>query len=87
MTLYPEVKKKVQKQLDAALRSASGSEPGYLPTLSEDADRLPYLTAVVYETLRWSSIAPLGVVSRIFGRRAHSLINLLQAFLTSSMVM
>ena len=65
MTLYPEVMKMAQKQLDKVLGSVSGSESGHLPTLSEDADRLTYLTAVVYETLRWNAIAPFGIVSQV----------------------
>jgi cytochrome P450 len=68
MTLYPGVKKMAQKQLDEFLQAGYGSESGHLPTLNEDANRLPYLTAVVYETLRWRAIIPLGRVSRVIHR-------------------
>ncbi|KAJ3552901.1 hypothetical protein NM688_g3906 [Phlebia brevispora] len=57
MVLYPEVQKKAQAELDAVV----GSDR--LPTF-EDQDRLPYISALCSEVLRWMPIAPLGVPHR-----------------------
>ncbi|KAJ3565256.1 hypothetical protein NP233_g7746 [Leucocoprinus birnbaumii] len=53
MCLYPEVQKKAQAELDRVLK-------GRLP---EFADRpfLPYVNALVKETLRWQNVTPLAV--------------------------
>jgi cytochrome P450 len=53
MTLYPEAQRKAQRELDALIK------PGYLPTF-EDAEKFPYITAVVQEVLRWTVITPVG---------------------------
>ncbi|KAJ8522269.1 hypothetical protein ONZ45_g1167 [Pleurotus djamor] len=53
MVLFPEVQKKSQAELDLYLDSR-------LPAL-EDRRHLPYLSAVVLETLRWRPILPLAV--------------------------
>ncbi|KIJ49274.1 hypothetical protein M422DRAFT_205484 [Sphaerobolus stellatus SS14] len=54
MALFPEVQRKGQQELDAAL---SGSR---LPEF-EDRGNLPYILAIVKETLRWHPILPLGL--------------------------
>lgn len=54
MVKYPDVQAKAQAELDGVLGH------GYLPTF-ENEDELPYLSAVVKETLRWESVTPLGV--------------------------
>lgn len=54
MTLYPEVQKRAQEELDAVI----GTDR--LPTL-DDRERLPYMRALVSEVLRWNPIGPLGV--------------------------
>ncbi|KAI1791871.1 cytochrome P450 [Ganoderma leucocontextum] len=54
MTLYPEVQRRAQKELDAIV----GRDR--LPTFEARA-QLPYVTNVVKEALRWKAVAPLGV--------------------------
>lgn len=53
MTLYPEVQKTAQAELDAVI----GSDR--LPSFS-DRPQLPYLEAVLREVLRWNPVAPMG---------------------------
>ncbi|KAJ3571117.1 hypothetical protein NP233_g3953 [Leucocoprinus birnbaumii] len=52
MTLNPEVQKRAQEELDRALG-------GRLPEFS-DRPNLPYVTAVVKESMRWQLVTPLG---------------------------
>lgn len=54
MTLYPDVMRKAQGELDAVV----GRDR--LPTFS-DKDNLPYLRAIIKETLRWRPVGPLGM--------------------------
>ena len=54
MTLYPEVLKKAQDELDRVV----GRDR--LPTI-EDRDDLPYVRALVSEVLRWGPVAPQGL--------------------------
>ncbi|KAJ6609072.1 cytochrome P450 [Mycena sp. CBHHK59/15] len=54
MVLYPDVQRRAQAEIDLVL----GGER--LPIFS-DHERLPYVSAVVTELLRWHSVAPLGV--------------------------
>lgn len=53
MTLYPDVQKKAQREIDAVIGT------GRLPTM-DDRDRLPYVRALVSEVFRWNPIGPLG---------------------------
>lgn len=53
MLHYPEVMRKAQAELDAVV----GRER--TPTF-EDRENLPYIRALIKETLRWRPIAPLG---------------------------
>ncbi|KIK55628.1 hypothetical protein GYMLUDRAFT_47600 [Collybiopsis luxurians FD-317 M1] len=57
MVRHPEVLRKAQAEIDAVV----GNErlPGF-----GDRDHLPYVNAVVTETLRWNSVAPTGVPHR-----------------------
>ncbi|KAF9497559.1 cytochrome P450 [Pleurotus eryngii] len=57
MTLYPEVQKKAQAELDAVVG------PNRLPTF-QDRPNLPYMNAVALEALRWHSVAPTSVPHR-----------------------
>ncbi|KAF9474070.1 cytochrome P450 [Pholiota conissans] len=57
MTLFPEVQKKAQAEIDAVIGN------GRIPTLS-DLPQLPYVHAVVLEVLRWNCVAPTGVPHR-----------------------
>lgn len=52
MTLYPEVQRKGQSELDAVLK-------GRLPEFN-DRSSLPYINAIIKETLRWQPVVPLG---------------------------
>jgi len=56
-TLYPEVVRSAQQELDEVL----GGER--LPDFS-DVPRLPYVMAIVKEVLRWKPPAPLGAYPR-----------------------
>lgn len=53
MVLYPGVQKRAQAEIDLVI----GTDR--LPVF-EDKKSLPYVDAVVRETYRWMSIAPLG---------------------------
>lgn len=54
MMLYPDVQKRAQEEIDAVI----GTEQ--LPTF-EDRSSLPYVEAVLRETLRWHPVFPLGL--------------------------
>lgn len=53
MTLYPEVQRKAQAELDSVV------EHGRLPTF-DDRSKLPYLECVMKEIIRWNPVSPLG---------------------------
>ena len=53
MTLYPEVQKRGQDEIDAVIG------PDRLPSF-EDRPNLPYVEAIVKEVLRWNPVGPLG---------------------------
>ncbi|THH08681.1 hypothetical protein EW146_g8915 [Bondarzewia mesenterica] len=53
MVLHPEVQKKAQAEIDAHIGSSR------LPTW-DDKEKLPYISAVLQEVLRWNPPAPLG---------------------------
>uniref|UniRef100_A0A8H7YBL7 O-methylsterigmatocystin oxidoreductase n=1 Tax=Psilocybe cubensis TaxID=181762 RepID=A0A8H7YBL7_PSICU len=54
MALYPEVQRKAQAELDIVVG------PHRLPDFS-DRDSLPYINAVVKESMRWNQVAPLAI--------------------------
>ncbi|KAF9442390.1 cytochrome P450 [Macrolepiota fuliginosa MF-IS2] len=54
MCLYPEAQKKAQAELDNVLG-------GRLPEFN-DRPNLPYINAMVKESMRWQLVLPLGVV-------------------------
>ena len=54
MSLYPEVQKAAQAELDTVVGA------GRLPEFA-DRDKLPYINAVVKEIMRWYPVAPLGL--------------------------
>ncbi|KAF6811009.1 cytochrome p450 oxidoreductase [Colletotrichum plurivorum] len=54
MTIFPEVQKKAQEEIDRV----TGGER--LPN-AEDRENLPYIEALVKETLRWHPIGPMGL--------------------------
>ncbi|KAJ3572125.1 hypothetical protein NP233_g3289 [Leucocoprinus birnbaumii] len=53
MTLYPEIQRKAQAELDSVLQ-------GRLPEFS-DRPSLPYINAMVKETNRWQMVTPCGL--------------------------
>ncbi|KAH8901213.1 cytochrome P450 [Thozetella sp. PMI_491] len=54
MVKYPDVQRKARKDIDSVV--GSSRLPGF-----EDRARLPYVEAIVQETLRWQPLAPLGL--------------------------
>ncbi|KAJ7107925.1 cytochrome P450 [Mycena epipterygia] len=57
LSLYPEVQKKAQEELDRVVG------PARLPSF-EDRSNLPYLNAIVMEVHRWNPVIPLGIPHR-----------------------
>ena len=57
MTMYPEIFKKAQSEVDAVV----GNER--LPTM-QDREALPYVDAICKEVLRWNVVAPVGTCLR-----------------------
>ena len=53
LALYPEVQKKAQAEIDAVVG------PNRLPDF-EDRPFLPYINAVIKESMRWHLVAPTG---------------------------
>ncbi|KZP21276.1 cytochrome P450 [Athelia psychrophila] len=58
ITTHPEVQRKAQAELDEVVGRHR------LPTFA-DYERLPYIRALVKETLRWQCVDPLGVPRRV----------------------
>jgi cytochrome P450 len=56
MALYPDVQRKAQAELDAVIG------PNRLPNY-DDQESLPYINAMVKETMRWQLVAPIGTNS------------------------
>ncbi|KAH7931402.1 cytochrome P450 [Leucogyrophana mollusca] len=54
MVLYPEIQTRAQEEIDAVV--GQDKLPGF-----EHRSSLPYVEAVLRETLRWHSVAPLGM--------------------------
>ena len=57
MALYPDVQKKAQAELYRLVG------PARLPEY-DDLENMPYLRAVLMETVRWMPVAPFGVPHR-----------------------
>ena len=53
MTMYPEIQRKAQEELDRIV----GTDR--LPEFSDEPS-LPYTSAVMKEVLRWQQVAPFG---------------------------
>lgn len=53
MTMYPDVQKRAHEEIDAVV----GRDR--LPTFS-DMDRLPFIQAIIRETLRWNPVSPIS---------------------------
>ena len=54
MSLFPEVQRKAQAELDSAVG------PNRLPDYS-DREAFPYVNAIVKEALRWQPVLPLSL--------------------------
>jgi cytochrome P450 len=54
MVTYPEIQKQAQLELDTIVGRSR------MPTFA-DRDHLPYIAATVRESLRWKTVAPIGV--------------------------
>jgi cytochrome P450 len=76
MTLYPEVQRKAQAEIDRVIGSSR------LPDYS-DQDELPYVDAVLKEVLRWHPVTPLGM-SLVSMRSQRQLNKIAQVFRTES---
>ncbi|PSR77910.1 hypothetical protein PHLCEN_2v7652 [Hermanssonia centrifuga] len=55
MTLYPDVMRRAQGEIDNVV--GRDRKPTF-----EDEDHLPYITAIVKEVLRWRPVAPLDAL-------------------------
>lgn len=53
MMLYPDVYKRAQEEIDRVI--GSNRLPGF-----KDRDNLPYIDALVKETIRWENVLPTG---------------------------
>ncbi|KAG2093328.1 cytochrome P450 [Suillus discolor] len=62
MVLYPEVQARAQAEIDSIIGETLERLPDW-----DDRASLPYINAVILETLRWFPVAPLGV--------AHAAVN------------
>ncbi|KAI9432091.1 cytochrome P450 [Lactarius indigo] len=58
MTLYPDVQRKAQAEIDQLIGNSR------LPEIS-DQDELPYVEAVLKEVLRWHPVTPLAVPHKV----------------------
>lgn len=58
LLLYPEVQKKAQAELDKVIGKNK------LPEF-QDLESLPYINAIVKESIRWQAVVPLGVPHRL----------------------
>ncbi|VDB95682.1 unnamed protein product [Peniophora sp. CBMAI 1063] len=57
MLLYPDVQKRAQDELDAVVGHSR------IPTFA-DLPRLPYISAIIKEVIRWRPVTPIGVPHR-----------------------
>ncbi|KAG1892813.1 cytochrome P450 [Suillus subluteus] len=64
MTLFPDVQKKAQAEIDAVVG------PDRLPSLADRAS-LPYIEALAKEVLRWNVVTPIGLPHRVTEDDVH----------------
>jgi cytochrome P450 len=60
MTLYPEVQRKAQEELDQVF---NGRLPEFIN--GDAAVTLPYITALIKEVFRWQPVTPLAIPHRL----------------------
>jgi len=61
MVLHPESQKRAQDEIDSIV----GRDR--LPTF-QDYEQLPYVRALVKETMRWRGVAPLSTFETVLGK-------------------
>lgn len=61
MVLHPEAQKRAQNEIDSIV----GRDR--LPTF-QDYEQLPYVRALVKETMRWRGVAPLSTFETVLGK-------------------
>jgi cytochrome P450 len=59
MTIFPDVQRRAQEELDALLGAKVPGEPTRLPEF-EDKGKLPYVEAMIKEIHRWAPAGPIG---------------------------
>ncbi|KAH8116638.1 cytochrome P450 [Phellopilus nigrolimitatus] len=64
MTLYPEVQRQAQAEIDHVVGSQR------LPTFA-DREKMPYIEAVLKESLRWNLVAPMALPHSALEERVH----------------
>ena len=64
MVLYPDIQAQAQVEIDAII----GNER--LPTI-DDREKLPYVSALAMEVMRWHVVAPAGVPHRVMEDDIH----------------
>ncbi len=64
MVLYPDVQAQAQAEIDAII----GNDR--LPTV-EDREKLPFLSALTMEVLRWHIVSPIGIPHRAMEDDIH----------------
>lgn len=52
--MFPDVQRKAQEEIDQVVGT------GQLPTMA-DRPRLPFVNAILKESLRWHPVAPMGI--------------------------
>jgi cytochrome P450 len=70
MVLYPEVQARAQAEIDSVI----GEDLERLPDWDDRAS-MPYVDAVIQETLRWFPVVPLGQYYRILVEPSLAVIN------------
>ena len=64
MVLYPDIQARAQAEIDDVIGN------NRLPTM-EDRKRLPFLSALVTEALRWHTVGPIGLPHRVMEDDIH----------------
>jgi cytochrome P450 len=60
LTLYPEIQRKAQEEIDRVVGH------NRLPEF-QDIESLPFVRAIVMELLRWQPVTPLGMCVLVHG--------------------
>ena len=64
MVLYPNIQAQAQAEIDDVIGN------NRLPTI-EDRERLPFLSALVTEALRWHTVGPISIPHRVMEDDIH----------------